>query len=184
MANETERFFRAVDRAVLEHHSRPSGMPLLLASLPEHRHLFRAVSRNPFLIAEAIDVYPDVLTLDALRDRAWQLIQPYYLKRLDGLIESFKAARSNSLGADDLAETAKAAWDGRIATLLIEAERHIAGAFDPMTGAIKFQNLNHPEIDDLLDDIGEQALKTGSDVVVVPAERMPAKTGIAAVYRF
>jgi hypothetical protein len=76
LASDAERFFRAVDRAVLEHHSRPSGMPLLLAALPEHHHLFRAVSRNPFLLAEAIDTYPDALSLDALRDRAWQLIQP------------------------------------------------------------------------------------------------------------
>lgn len=184
LANDTERFFRAVDRAVLEHHSRPSGMPLLLAALPEHYHLFRAVSRNPFLLAEAIDVYPDVLTLDALRERAWQLILPHYLDRLSGLVERFHAARSNGLSGDDLAEVAKAAWGARIATLLIEAERHIPGAFDPVTGAIEFQDLDHPEIDDLLDDIGERALRTGADVVVVPAERMPTRTGAAAVYRF
>jgi hypothetical protein len=30
---DAERFFRAVDRAVLEHHSRPSGLPLMLATL-------------------------------------------------------------------------------------------------------------------------------------------------------
>lgn len=184
MANDTERFFRAVDRAVLEHHSRPSGLPLLLAALPEHHHLFRAVSRNPFLATEAIDVYPSVLTLDALRDRAWQLLQPHYLRRLGGLIDRFQAAKSSGLGGDDLAEIAKAAWAGRIAVLLIEAERHIPGAFDPVAGTIGFRDLDHPEINDLLDDIGERALKTRSDVVVVPAERMPTETGIAAVYRF
>ena len=27
--------------------------------------------------------------------------------------------------------------------------------------------------DDLLDDLGEHALKTGGEVVIVPAERMP-----------
>src|SRR3546814_5763577 len=47
---ETERFFRAVDRAVLEHHSRPGGLPLLLAALPEHHHLFRKISDNPQLM--------------------------------------------------------------------------------------------------------------------------------------
>jgi hypothetical protein len=29
---DAERFFRAIDRAVLEHHSRPSGLPLMLAA--------------------------------------------------------------------------------------------------------------------------------------------------------
>jgi hypothetical protein len=39
-------------------------------------------------------------------------------------------------------------------------------------------------VDDLLDDLGERALKAGGEVVIVPAERMPTDTGVAAVYRF
>lgn len=74
---DTERFFRAVDQAVLQHCSQPSGMRLILAALPEHHHQFRSISRNPFLMKEAIDVHPDDLSLDALRERAWQLVQPY-----------------------------------------------------------------------------------------------------------
>ncbi|MGE3784886.1 MAG: hypothetical protein AB7H71_19340, partial [Alphaproteobacteria bacterium] len=105
---DTVNFFRAVDRAVLDRYSRPTGMPLLLAALPEHHHLFRSVSRNPFLLAEAIDVYPDNLSIDALRERAWQLMLPHYLKRLGGFIERFGAARSVGLGAGDLAEIARA----------------------------------------------------------------------------
>ena len=49
---DAERFFRAVDRAVLEHHSRPSGLPLILAALPEHHSLFRPLSENSFLVSE------------------------------------------------------------------------------------------------------------------------------------
>jgi hypothetical protein len=184
LASDTERFFRAVDRAVLEHHSRRSGMPLLLAALPEHHHVFRAVSHNPFLMAEAIDVHPDALSLEALRERAWDLVQPYYLSRLSDLIERFGAARSNGLGAADLAQIGAATAAGRVATLLIEADREIPGTFDAATGAIKFDDLDDPEVDDLLDDLGERALKAGGEVVVVPAERMPTQTGIAAIYRF
>jgi hypothetical protein len=184
LASDTERFFRAVDRAVLEHHSRPTGMPLLLAALPEHHDVFRAVSRNPFLMAEAIDVHPDALSLNALRERAWLLVQPQYLRRLSGLIERFNAARSNGLGADDLAQIAAATAAGRVAILLIEADRQIPGTFDAATGAIKLDDLEDPEVDDLLDDLGERALKAGGEVVIVPAERMPTKTGIAAIYRY
>jgi hypothetical protein len=69
--SDAERFFRAVDRAVLEHHSRPSGLPLILAALPEHHDLFRRISHNPFLIAEGLTINPDVLPIDELRERAW-----------------------------------------------------------------------------------------------------------------
>ena len=44
---DAERFFRAVDRAVLEHYSRPSGLPLILAALPEHHHLFHRGQPEP-----------------------------------------------------------------------------------------------------------------------------------------
>jgi hypothetical protein len=39
-------------------------------------------------------------------------------------------------------------------------------------------------VGDLLDDLGEHTVKTGGEVVIVPAERMPTDTGIAAIYRF
>ncbi len=182
--SDTERFFRAVDGAVLEHCSGPSDMPLLLAALPEHHHLFRTVSRNPSLMADAIDTDPGALSLDELRERAWQLILPRYLERLSGLIERFGAARANHLGSDDLAEIARAAAAGRVSNLLIEADREVPGHFDPLSGAIEFAALDDPGVDDLLDDVAEQTVKTGGDVVIVPAERMPTDSGVAAIYRF
>jgi hypothetical protein len=182
--SDTERFFRAVDYAVTEQYSRPSGMPLLLAALPEHHHLFRAVSGNPFLLSDAIGTYPSARSLDDLRERAWQLLLPRYLERLSGIIEQFGASRAEDRSGADLAEIAKAAAAGRISTLLIEADRVVPGRFHSETGAIEFAPLGDPGVDDLLDDLGEHGLKTGCEVVIVPAGRMPTDTGIAAIYRF
>jgi hypothetical protein len=182
--SDRERFFRAVDDALLERFSRPSGMPLLLAALPEHHHLFRAVSRNPFLMTNAVDTDPSALSINELRDRAWQLVLPVYLDRLRGLIDRFKAAKTVERGADDLAEIGRAAAAGRISILLTEADRVIPGHFDPVSGSIQFAELRDPMVDDILDDLGEHTLKTGGEVVVVPAERMPTDTGIAAIYRY
>jgi hypothetical protein len=47
-----------------------------------------------------------------------------------------------------------------------------------LAGAIKLNELDDPEVDDLLDDLGEQALKSVGKAVIVPAERMPTKTGL------
>jgi hypothetical protein len=181
---DAERFFRAVDRAILEHHSRPSGLPLLLAALPEHHALFHQVSHNPFLMAEGLDTHPDALSPDAFRQRAWQAVEPRYLARLAGLVEEFGAAQSKELGSDDLVQAAEAAIAGRVATLLLEADRQVPGRIDAATGQIEFADQAHPEIGDLLDDLGELVLKMGGQVVIVPGERMPTLTGIAAIYRF
>ena len=181
---DTEHFFRAVDRAVQEHCSQPSGQHLILAALPQHHDLFRSVSTNPQLMREAIDTYPDALSIDALRERAWQLLQPHYLERLAGFVEAFGAARSGSRGAGDLSDIAQAAIAGRVETLLIEADRLIPGRFDAATGAVAMAELDNPRVDDLLDDLGEHVLRKGGEVIIVPAERMPTRTGAAAIYRF
>jgi len=181
---ETEHFFRTIDADVLEHYSRPTGLPLLLAALPEHHRLFRGISRNPMLAADALDVHPDDLSLDQLRTRAWALVEPWYLARLAKLVNAFEAARPKRAGSDDLHEVAKAAAAGQVATLLIEADRIIPGRFDPADGSVVEANLADPEVDDLLDDIGERVIATGGEVVIVPAARMPTITGLAAIYRF
>lgn len=182
--SEAEKFFRAVDRAVLEHHSRPSGLPLILAALPEHHDLFRRISHNPFLIAEGLTINPDALPIDELRERAWQVLEPHYQARLAELGEEFEQARSKGLGSIDLSQVAQAASDGRVATLLVEADRQIAGRLDDATGRVEVADLSHPQVDDLLDDLGELVEKTGGQVLVIPAEQMPGQTGLAATYRY
>lgn len=181
--NETVRFFRAVDQGILEHHSRPSGLPLLLAALPESHDSFRQVSHNPFLMAGGITKDPESLSLDQLRTLAWESIEPLYLARLEGLKENFQTARSRQAGSADLSDIAKAVIASRVGSLLVEADRVIPGRFDRETGAIHFEPLGSPNVDDLIDDLMEAVLRTGGEAIVVPAERMPTDTGLAATFR-
>lgn len=182
--NETKQFFRAVDEAVTKRYSQPSGMPLVLAALSEHHHMFREISDNPALMAQAIDVDPNAMTAEDLRARSWDIVLPTYLARLDGLVEQFGTARAKDRGSADLHEIGKAAAAGRIATLLIDADRVVPGQFDPDTGRITFGRLEDPGVDDMLDDLGEHVIRTKGEVVVVPADKMPSDTGLAAIYRF
>ncbi|MEA1052977.1 hypothetical protein U5801_24670 [Lamprobacter modestohalophilus] len=182
--SDAERFFRAVDQAVLEHHSRPSDLPLLLAALPEHQGVFHQLSKNPFLLDKGITVHPDALALDALSQKAWQVFEPHYQSRLATLADEFTLVQSKALGLDDLQTIAEAAVAGRIATLLIEADREIPGRMDAATGRIQLDDLSHPDVDDVLDDLGERVLSKGGHVVVVPCEHMPTTTGAAAICRF
>jgi hypothetical protein len=181
---DTERFFRDIDRSILDYYSKPSGLPLILASLPEHKFLFHQVSHNPFLLEEGIDIHPDDISIDELRLRAWQVMEPHYLARLAVLVEDFGRARSKNLGHEDLAQVAKAIVTGRVATLLVEADRKIPGWMDGATGVIGFEDLARPEFGDVLDDLTSFTLKMGGKVVIVPAEKMPVETGLAAIYRY
>lgn len=178
------RFFRAVDRGILEHHSRPSGLPLLLAALPESHEPFRRVSRNPFLLPDGVTINPDALSLGQLRAQSWTHIEPFYLARLEALKKDFHTAWSQQTASADLSDVAKAATAGRVRTLLVEADRVIPGVIDRTTGAIRSGDSEGPHVDDMLDDLGELVLAKGGEVVVVPAERMPTESGLAAIFRF
>ena len=180
---DAERFFRAVDRAVLEHHSRPSGLPLMLAALPEHHHLFHKVSHNPLLMASGLMVDPQGLTHDALRQRAWDLAAPQQEAQQAAWSDAYATAAAHGLGSDDLSQVAHAAVAGRVSTLLIEAERQVAGRIDGLTGRIDPAELGNPRVDDVLDDLGVLVESMGGVVHVLPAERMPCSTGVAASFR-
>lgn len=106
------------------------------------------------------------------------------MARLEALVEDFGKARSEGLGDDELAQVAKAVAGGRVATLLIEASREIRGRIDAETGDIELDDGADSGVDDLLDDLGALALRMGGHVVVVPTDRMPTETGIAAIYRY
>ncbi len=181
---DAERFFRVIDRAILKAHSRPSGLPLMLAALPEHHALFRQISRNPYLVDEGIGISPDAVTNDGLRARAWRVVEPHYLGRLASLTEEFTAARSRELGSGDLEQVASAVVAGRVATLLIDADQEVPGRVDRATGRVDLGDLARPDVDDILDDLAEMVLAMKGQVVVVPAARMPTTTGLAATYRY
>lgn len=181
---QTERFFRKVDRAITEYHSKPSGLPLILAALPENQAMFRAVSHNDQLLADGVEVNPEVLEVDQLRSICWEVMEPIYLSRLAGLVEQFEVSRSAQQGSSDLSDVAVAAATGRVRVLLLEADRLSPGRIDLKTGALHPDDLQDPQVDDMLDDLAEQVLRTGGEVVMVPAERMPVTTGLAAIYRY
>lgn len=184
VAVDLDRFFRAVDASILVHHSRPSGLPLLLAALPEYHGIFKRISANPFLMADGLKIDPDSVSTDDLRELAWQVIEPSYQDRLTRLVAEFEQSKSRGLVGDHLGQIAFDAVSGRVMTLLVEADREIPGHLDSLNGHIEFGDMDHPEVSDLIDDLAELVLNKGGHVVVVPAERMPTATGVAAIYRY
>jgi hypothetical protein len=184
MLLDAERFFRSVDRAVHERHSSVTGLPLLLAALPEQHARFRAVSRNPYLMPVGLEVDPGSVSLEGLTVRAWETVRPSYLAKLGAIVEEFGRAKATGKGTADLAEAAMAAVQGRVRTLLVDADREIPGRLDASTGRIRLDTPIADGTDDLLDDLAEVVLRNGGKVVVVPSERMPAETGLAATFSY
>jgi hypothetical protein len=181
---DTRRFFQAVDKAVWERHSRPSGLPLVLAALSEHQALFRAHSKNPQLVRAGVEKNPAPLDRDAMTAAAWTAMEPLYQARLAKFTDDFEVARSRGMASDDLSDVAAKACAGRVGVLLIDADRRVHGRLDRGTGRWQPADAGRAGADDVLDDLGAVVMDMKGTVVAVPSDRMPTATGAAAVYRF
>jgi len=182
---DAERFFRIIANVIEERYSKPMGRPLLLAALPEHHHLFHKVSKNPYLMKEGIHINPSSLSLEDLNNLAWKIMEPEYEMKLDKIVNHYEMAKAHGRGSDEIDDIAVAAVEGRIDTLLVEAERIIAVRISNIvSGNLHHADEDNPKIDDLLDDMSELVTKLGGEVIVLPTEKMPSESGLAGIFRY
>jgi hypothetical protein len=182
---DRDKFFRFANEHVEKYYSKPIGLPLILAALTEHHHPFQEISRNPHLLPDGIQINPSAIDTEQMASMAWEIMEPFYLKKLNELAESFGQANANGKGSSDIKEVAQAATEGRIDTLLVEENKIIAMKITNfVTGNTQRRSLDNPKVDDLLDDLGELVIKMGGEVMVLPADKMPSTTGLAAIYRY
>jgi hypothetical protein len=181
---DTQRFFRAVDKLLIEEVPDILEMPLIVAGLAEQSPVYHSVSRNPQLVKESIHVNPLRLTLKELTGKAWQVIEPHIREQSGALIEAYDEAASRNGGIEGVFGIAHAAVEGRVKTLFVEDNRQLPGKIDEDTGIVVFDDLAQPDVNDVLDDIARLVVKKGGTVIVLPTQYMPTNTGAAAILRY
>src|SRR5690625_7197786 len=102
-------------------------LPLYLVALDEYHTMIQDISKNPFLKEEGIKLDYQALELTDLKDKAWEILEPIYIEKTYALVEQFESARSKDEGSDDIAQVARAATEGRVSRVLLEADRIYPG---------------------------------------------------------
>jgi hypothetical protein len=95
---DADSYFRAVDRAVYEQCSKPSGLPLIVAAHPDVVRLFHRISTNPFLVSGGILTRADVVDATTLQQLAWRAIRP----KLEEPLRPHSGGQSPALTPDEL----------------------------------------------------------------------------------
>lgn len=181
---EIEKYFRYVDKFILENYSNSMKIPLILVGLDEHHGLFRSITNNPYLMEDGIKRDYKSLSKKQIRESAWELIEPFYLEKTKRLVDRYNVNRSKFLASDDLSEVSRAVVENRVDTILIEADRTIFGKIDKQTGKLQKGTLEEPKINNVVNDLAALVFKSKGEIVVLPKERMPSTTGVAAIYRY
>ena len=103
---------------------------------------------------------------------------------LQNAIIDFPEAQKNKTAQANLFEISKSAINGDIKKLVISEERSIFGRICQETGGLTMHpmNLDH-EDDDILDDLAQQVLKKGGQVIVAPDEKIPERRPAIAILK-
>ena len=186
---DTERFFREVDRIVVERVSNRSQLPLVLVAISEHASLFRKLSANPRLLDEWISTDPKMLEGPDLVQLVRSIADTDRRRRIERLATVFSKARDEGRGSGDLSDIARAAVAGQVATLLVEQDRLEPGKLDRATGAIAWGEDVETEsgielAGDLVGILAEEVLLRDGEIVSLRPIEMPVETGVAAIYRY
>ncbi|MBN1775841.1 MAG: hypothetical protein JW817_05180 [Clostridiales bacterium] len=181
---DTEKYFRYVDTFVFENYSKSAKLPLIPVALKEYHSDFRKISNNPYLYEKGIHKSVDGMDPDELLERTRAIIDEIHSERIRKATESFAKAEAGSMGSSDRSRIVRAAFEGRVETLLIEADRNVPGKIDFETGKVESGDIDHPQFDDILDDLAELVLSNNGTVLILDQEAMPTDTGVAAIYRY
>ncbi|HBT18933.1 MAG TPA: hypothetical protein DEA52_02630 [Clostridiaceae bacterium] len=179
-AVDIEKYFRWVDRYIMDNHSKRTDLPLILASLPENHKDFEKLSHNEFLLKEGIKKDPQSLTLEELRLEAWEILKPAYLQNLKTLHEKYELNKSRELASEDLSEIARAALNSRVDTLMVNLEETVPGTIRIDRDRL----LQEGPHGDMLNDVALLALKQKAKVYVVSKEELPLETGVKSIFRY
>lgn len=150
----------------------------------EHHGAFRNISNNPYLMDIGIKRDYKTLSKEQLKENAWKLIEPFYIKKTKKLIDRYNVNRSKFLASDDLGEVSRAVFENRVDTILMEADRTIPGRIDKKIGKLQRGNLKDSKFDNIVNDLATMVFKNKGEIVILPKERIPSTTGVAAIYRY
>jgi len=198
---DTEIFLRHVDETVRHRLSQRSELPLVLVAQVRLAATFRGLAKNPLLLEEHVPLDPHLMTADDLAAAVRPLVTAARRRQAVRAVAAFRQARDRGLAQTDLADVARAAVAGQVATLLIEADRFEAGRLDRQTGAIAFGfadgspgaampdrsrtgDLPALVAEDLFGGLAETVLLHGGGILALARNEMPTESGVAAIYRY
>ncbi len=143
-------------------------LPVILAGVKDHLGHMKKFLNSPLVVEGAIVGNVERLKINELRERAYNIVVPYYkLKEKESLVDLDKAINQNH-AVTYIEDIALSAVQGKVKKLYVVENRHLWGRVNKITGEVFIspRQINSHE-DDILDDLSQIVLLKGGDVVVI-----------------
>ncbi len=161
--------------------------PFVLAGVEYLLPLFKEATNLPHVLDEALTGNPEGLSAQELHAKAWEIVEPWFLKDRKKASERFGELQGTGRAASDIREILPAAHDGRIDTIFTARGVRIWGTYDAETREIHFQeeqNAQENGSEDLIDRAAIQTYLNGGKVFAVEQQEVPQGYAAAAVFRY
>lgn len=181
-SRQTE-FARSVDRALRGllsgHH-----VPLLLIADGTLGAHYRSINSYPHLMPEGLNRTPEKMNELEIADAVRPLLDHISAAETAAFRDLYATRGSSGRAIADVAQTARAATMGAIATLLVDIDAHVPGLIDEETGEVALAENETATNYNVVDEITRRALLAGARVLAVRAEDLPTAAPLAAILRY
>ena len=143
-------------------------LPIILSGVRDHLGHMRKFLDHSMLLEESVVGNVERLKTDELREKCFNLLEPYYLRKEIEAINQLNIAVMRNQAITYIEDIAVSAVYGKIKKLFVLEDRQLWGAVNKLTGEIFIspRQLNSHD-DDILDDICQIVLNKGGEVVVL-----------------
>ncbi len=158
--------------------------PMVLAAVEEHLPRYRSANRHPQLLEAGIVGSPERTSDRQLYEKAWEVVEPFFLARRDDALERYRDLKGSSRAASGMTDLMRAADQGRVDVLLLDDRTELWGTYDPTMAELEVHA--EPEVgdEDLLDKAAFYTLSRGGSVFTVDSGTVPDGGPAAAILRY
>lgn len=177
-------YFDEVDETLAATVLNQETAPLLLAGVDYLIPIYRSVAKYKPIWDEAITGNVENEDMDTLYRLAREKMEPHFDERHRKALEMYHNHSVTPMTSSVPADVIPAAHYARVWHLFVTKDEHIWGRFDEMDNKLVIHEEQEEGDECLIDKAVIRTILNGGEVHILPQERMPAKSKIAALMRY
>jgi hypothetical protein len=177
-------YFDEVDETIWKEVMHNENVPLLLVGVEYLIPIYKQVAKYKPIWEDAITGSYEHENITALYQLARAKMEPYFEERITKALNAYGNQSATQLTSSALEDVISAAHYGRVSQLFAVRNEHIWGTFDEMNNQLTVHAEQQADDECLVDKTVIKTLLTGGEVFMLPPEKMPASSKLAALMRY
>ena len=177
-------YFDEVDETLWKEVLNKENVPLLLSGVEYLIPIYKQVAKYKPIWDDAITGNHEHEDIGALYQQARAKMEPYFQERVAKALNIYGNQSATELTSSVPDDVIPAAHYGRISQLFALQGEHIWGKFDEMNNKLTIHSAQQDDDECLVDKTVIKTLLSGGEVFILPADKMPAGSKLAAIMRY